>query len=321
HAAQAEGHADSANQQQRLAAKLVDERHAHQRRQQVHRAHRDRLQIAGDLVESRHGENVIQVIQDGVDSGELVEGRDGEGEIDREPVFALEERLGVRRVSNMHGGNNLVEFALGIVGPQLLQHLARLGNAILGNQPTRTSWNAEQHDQEQDGGSGGDTELPAPFVHAKAGQPDQVIAEISNQDSDHDVDLERAHQQPSPARGSDLGDIHRPQPRRAANAQSADEAEDQQRWPAPRKGAAESRNDVAACQNASALAPAELVAHDSREHGPDDRPQERDRYGKAQLFRGQTETQAELLGGAGEDSGVEAEEQTAQRADYDAANQ
>src|ERR1035441_4575789 len=123
YAAQAEGHADGANQQQRLAAELVDERHAHQRRQQVHRTHRDRLQIARDLVESRHGENVIQVIQDGVDSGELVEGRDGDGEIDRKPVFALEERLGVRRVfhMHMHGGNDLVEFVLGIVGPQYLR--------------------------------------------------------------------------------------------------------------------------------------------------------------------------------------------------------
>src|ERR1019366_458374 len=142
-----------------------------------------------------------------------------------------------------------------------------------------------------------------------------------NQDSDHDVDLERAHQQPAPARGSDLGDIHRPQPRRAPNAESADETEDQQRRPAPREGAAESGNDVAACQNAQALAPAELVAHDAREHGPDDRPQERDRYGEAQLFRAQAENQAELLRGAGYDSGVEAEEQAAKRADCDALHQ
>ena len=245
----------------------------------------------------------------------MVEGRDGEGKIDRKPVFALEERLGVGRVFHMHGGDDLVEFALGIIRPQPFQHLARLGNARLGNQPACTARNAEQHDQEQDGGSGGDAKLPAPLVHAKAGQTDQVIAEISNQDSDHDVDLERAHQEPSPARGSDLGDVHRPQHRRAANAQSADEAEDQQRRPVPRKGAAESGNDVAPCQNAQALAPAELVAHDAREHGPDDRSQERDRYGEAQLFRGQAENQAELLGGAGDDSGVEAEEQTAQRAD------
>src|ERR1035438_10096754 len=90
---------------------------------------------------------------------------------------------------------------------------------MLSNQPARAARNAEQHDQEQDGGSGGDTKLPAPLVHAKAGQPDQVIAEVSNQDSDHDVDLERADQQSSPARGSDLGNVLRPQHRRAANAQ------------------------------------------------------------------------------------------------------
>src|ERR1022692_3767447 len=127
---------------------------------------------------------------------------------------------------------------------------------MLSNQPARAARNAEQHDQEQDGGSGGDTKLPAPLVHAKAGQPDQVVAEIGNQDSDHDVDLERADEQSSPARGSDLGDVHRPEYRRASNPQAADEAEDEQRWPVPREGAAESGNDVEPRQDAQALAPA-----------------------------------------------------------------
>jgi hypothetical protein len=143
----------------------------------------------------------------------------------------------------------------------------------LRHQPARAPGNAEQHDQEKDGRSGSDTKLPAPFVHAKTGQPDQIVAEICNQDSDDDVDLKAADQQSSPAGGSDLSDVNRPQDRGAANAKAADEAEDQQRWPTPREGATDRRNDVTAGENPEALAATEAIAQDAREHGSDDRPQ------------------------------------------------
>ena len=82
HAAQAEGHADAADQQQRLAAELVDEGHGKQRGDQVHGADGDGLQIARDLAEAGHAEDVVRVIENGVDAGELVERRDGERQID-----------------------------------------------------------------------------------------------------------------------------------------------------------------------------------------------------------------------------------------------
>ena len=46
---------------------------------QVGGADGDGLQVGGDFIETGEGENIVEVIEDGVDAGELVEHADGDG--------------------------------------------------------------------------------------------------------------------------------------------------------------------------------------------------------------------------------------------------
>ena len=105
------GGADRAEEQQLLAAKLVDDGHGEQRSHQVGRADGYRLQIAGDPAEAGRGEDVVQVIEDGVDAGELIEHADGGGEKDRLAVLPGEERLGPAGPLQVDGVDDLFQLS------------------------------------------------------------------------------------------------------------------------------------------------------------------------------------------------------------------
>ena len=74
-----------------FAADLVDDGDADEGGDEVGETDDDGLHGAGDGVEAGVGEDVVEVIQDGVDAGELVEEADGDGEEDELAVAALEE--------------------------------------------------------------------------------------------------------------------------------------------------------------------------------------------------------------------------------------
>ena len=90
-------------------------------------------------------------------------------------------------------------------------------------------------------------------------------------------------QQPAPACRSNLSDVHRAENGRAADRQASNEAEGQQRRPAPGEGASEGGDDVASCENSQRFAPAHLVAQFAGEHGANHRADQRDRDGDPEL--------------------------------------
>src|SRR3546814_14511313 len=81
-------------------------------------------------------------------------------------------------------------------------------------------------------------------------------------------------------RRRDLGDIDGGEDRRAADRQPAYEAEDEERCPARRERAAESRDEIKDGEHAQAVAAAKGVAGLAREQGADQRSPQRGRNGE-----------------------------------------
>src|ERR1019366_7661651 len=93
HTGQTDGRATSSGEQQLLAAQAIDHAHGEHGEEQVGGADGHGLEVAGDLVEPRALEDVVEVIKDGVDAGHLVEEADGDGQEYGAAVPVLEERL------------------------------------------------------------------------------------------------------------------------------------------------------------------------------------------------------------------------------------
>src|SRR5882762_5417942 len=151
--------ASRADQQQGLAAELVDYGHAQEGGEQVHASYGHRLQVARELAESRGGKNVVQVVEDGIDAGELVEHANGDGQENGVAVFAAKKRLILLQAFEMDGADDFLQLGFRIVCAHFLQDLARFVYAPFGNQPARTWGDAEEHDQKQNGRQGGDAKL------------------------------------------------------------------------------------------------------------------------------------------------------------------
>ena len=79
---EADRHPDEAGEQQRPAAEAVDERHRDERGQHVHRADRPRggRGLVCGRVEPGGGEDLVRVVDDRVDAGELLEDREADTE-------------------------------------------------------------------------------------------------------------------------------------------------------------------------------------------------------------------------------------------------
>ena len=63
---------------------------------------------------------------------------------------------------------------------------------------------------------------------AEIEQGDEVVRQVGEQDSDDDVDLEQSDHSSAPLGRREFGDVDRAEHGRAADAESADEAEDHQ---------------------------------------------------------------------------------------------
>src|SRR3546814_6364484 len=108
---------------------------------------------------------------------------------------------------------------------------------------------------------------------------------------------------------SDLGG----EDRRAADRQPAYEAEDEERCPARRERAAESRDEIKDGEHAQAVAAAKGVAGLAREQGADQRSPQRGRNGDAERFGGEGEQGGQVAGHARDDRGIETEQQAGER--------
>ncbi len=69
-------HAHRSDRQELPPADAVDQAHRENREQEVGGPDRDGLEVARELVEPCAREDVVQVVENGVDPGELVEHRD-----------------------------------------------------------------------------------------------------------------------------------------------------------------------------------------------------------------------------------------------------
>ena len=130
---------------------------------------------------------------------------------------------------------------------------------------------------------------------------------------DYDVDLEKTDHAASPLGGSEFSNVDRAQDGGTADAEAANEAGHHQDGPVPGKGAADRGDGVQDGHNAQGFAAADLLAQLAGDHRTDDCADQAYENGEAQGFRSEVKDFAELLRGARDDGGVEAEEETAQR--------
>ena len=189
-----------ADQQQRLAAQLVDYRHPHHGEDEIGKPDGDGLPVAGKLRESRRGKDARQVIENGVDAGQLVECADADGEKQRITVLPSKDRFVCRGVFLQQSGPNVRQFSLGVRFAHQLQHRQRLIDAILRGRPARTAGNAEKQRKKSKCRNRRNANLPAPLGIAQIGQPDHVVRCIGQKNAEDDVELKRAHQPPAPFR-------------------------------------------------------------------------------------------------------------------------
>src|SRR6185437_4124587 len=92
-ARQADGSAGGSDQEERFSSDPVNHGHGNHGEEQIGCTDHDGLEISGKLAVSGKGENVIQVIEDGVDAGELIEHSNAYGEENRERVLFRKQRL------------------------------------------------------------------------------------------------------------------------------------------------------------------------------------------------------------------------------------
>ena len=103
-----------------------------------------------------------------------------------------------------------------------------------------------------------------------------------------------------------------PEHRRAADAQSADKTKNDQRIPVPGEGATQSGDEIEDGHHPQAVATSETLTRNPRQHGAQDRPEERAEYRDAQEKWREAVGLGECAGGAGDDGGVESEKKAAQ---------
>src|SRR6266851_9875355 len=87
---QGECGANGTYQQQSLAAKLVNHRHRNHGEEQVGGSDGHRLQVARDFAEAGIVKNLVQIIENHIDAGELVEHSDADREENRERILSGE---------------------------------------------------------------------------------------------------------------------------------------------------------------------------------------------------------------------------------------
>ena len=123
----------------------------------------DGLLVAGELAEAGRSKNVVQVVENGVDAGQLVERADGDGEKQRIAILPAEDGLVRGCVLFGQRGADVGQLGLGVRVTHHLQHGECFVNAISRGRPARAAGNAEEQGEENSGGNRSNAHLPAPF--------------------------------------------------------------------------------------------------------------------------------------------------------------
>src|SRR5216684_3579445 len=109
---QAQRRSHGTDQKQSLASNFVDDRHRYHGEDQIRTADRHRLKIARNLAETSMAENVVQVIKDGIDAGELVKHSNAHRQKDWKRVTPGEQPLGGQTPLNLNRFDNILQVVL-----------------------------------------------------------------------------------------------------------------------------------------------------------------------------------------------------------------
>src|SRR5215475_5061782 len=200
HACKAKHGSYRPDQQQSFATDLVDHRHCQHGENQIRGSDRDCLYVAGDFAKSSAREDVVEVVEDCVDAGELIKGANRDGEEYRQRIALLKESFLPKRFGLGDGIHDLSQPLLVILLTDQLQNSARFIDSANFREPARTAWNPKQHQKEQECWNRSYAELPTPLRRPKPGEAQQIVGQISQKDSEDDVELKEAYETSSPCR-------------------------------------------------------------------------------------------------------------------------
>ena len=297
-----------------LRPRLVNDAHADDGEDEVGEADGDGLLIAGELAEAGGLENVVEVIKDGVDAGELVECADGDGEEERVAVLPAEDGDVGGGVLLGERGADVGELGLGVGIAHHFEHGEGFAVAILLAADQRGLRGMPKSRARKP--KAGMAATPTCQRHSAAPRfrgADEVIGGVGDEDAEDHVELERADEAAAPLGGRKLGDVDGAEDRGRADAESADEAEDHERGPAPGQRAADGGEHVKNGGEAEGFAAAEALAHLAGSERSDDGADQGDGDGPALALRAEVIEAHQRVDGAGDDHGVKAEEQAAER--------
>ena len=156
----------------------------------------------------------------------------------------LEERFDLGAIFGFHGTDDVGHFAVGVGLTDAGEDLAGLFNEAAADQPARALRDAEQGDEEEDRGQYGHTQFPAPFFGPETQGADDIVRQVRDQNSRHDIELEEADQASPFGGGCDFRDIHRADHGRASDRETADKAEPDKGVPVPGERAPQRGDDI-----------------------------------------------------------------------------
>ena len=145
-------------------------------------------------------------------------------------------------------------------------------------------------------------------------EANEVIGGVGDHDAKDDVELECGNEASAPLGGGQFGNIHGAENRGGADAESADEAEEQERCPAPGDTAAESREDVEKRGDAERFAAAEFLADDAGAESADDGADQADADRESFLVGAETVQLDQGIDGPGDHDRIETEEESTEGA-------
>ena len=321
--AEADQVADRADEHQRAAPDAVDDRQCGHGGDQVHEAHCHAHQVGRVVGGARLLHDNRSVVEDRVHAGQLVEHGDREGHQDHLAVALGEERhLGrARRGVLLELSADLGDLEVGFLNrlAELAADLHGLGFASVGHQPARSLGNGEQQQDEDRRGCGHHAEHPAPSGLFGDDLADDEVAQVGEQDAEHDIELDEADQAATLGRRGDLSGVDRRAHARHADADTAEEPEEHEDVVTEGafgcQGGPQRTDEVEGTDDEQHLAAAVLVGELPGENSTDDGADGSDRDGETETARGEAVHAFEGGGGARDNGGVEAEDQTADGGD------
>src|SRR5882724_8417751 len=153
----------------------MNKSHREQSSREIHAANCNRLKLSGNFAEASRGENIVEVIQNGVNPRELIKHADCDREENRIPVLIRKNGFRSRRFLQIDRFHKFLELRVGITGTCHFQNASRFFEAALGGEPARTAGDSKQQEQKKKSWCACNAKLPAPLVIAEPHSRNTVI--------------------------------------------------------------------------------------------------------------------------------------------------